>query len=118
VLDASDTHNCTPRLHITLRDPPAAATFEARVFGPFLVVRSRRPTKTIRACLLQTLAVPLAGPSLLLGASAISLLTVARVLGLRGLDVGGARASTERRYLPSRLKAYSLVLPVPPGPRA
>ena len=33
------------------------------------------------------------------------LLTVERALGLRGLDASGARASKERRYLPSRLKA-------------
>jgi hypothetical protein len=118
VLDASDTNNFTPRLHIKLRDPRPAAQCEVRVFGPFLVVRSRQPTRTIREFLLQTLAVPLAGPALLLGASDISLLTVERTLGLRGLDARGARASHERRYLPSRLKAYSLLLLVPPSPRA
>src|SRR5262249_33737764 len=46
------------------------------------------------------------------------LLTVEPTLGLRSLDAGGARASKARRYLPSRLKAYSLLLLVPPGPRA
>src|SRR5438067_2501031 len=54
VLDASDTNNFTPRLHIPLRYPRPASRFEARVFGPFLVVRSRRPTGTIREFLLQT----------------------------------------------------------------
>ncbi len=56
-------------------------------------------------------------PALLLGASDISLLTAERALGLRGLDASGARASHERRYLPSRLKAYSLLLLVPPSTR-
>ena len=92
VLDASDNNNFTPRLHIPLRYPRPASKFEARVFGPFLVVRSRKPTGTIREFLLQTQAVQLVGQSLYLGDSDINLLTVERALGLRGLDAGGARA--------------------------
>ncbi|MFL6034093.1 MAG: hypothetical protein ACJ74I_03370 [Gaiellaceae bacterium] len=91
VLDASDNNNFTPRLHIPLRYPRPASSFEARVFGPFLVVRSRKPTGTIREFLLQTQAVQLLGQSLYLGDSDINLLTVERALGLRGLDAGGAR---------------------------
>jgi hypothetical protein len=91
VLDASDNNNFTPRLHIPLRYPRPASKFEARVFGPFLVVRSRKPTGTIREFLLQTQAVQLVGQSLYLGDSDINLLTVERALGLRGLDAGGAR---------------------------
>ena len=91
VLDASDNNNFTPRLHIPLRYPRPASEFEARVFGPFLVVRSRKPTRTIRAFLLQTQAVQLVGQSLYLGDSDINLLTVERALGLRGLDAAGAR---------------------------
>ena len=91
VLDASDNNNFTPRLHIPLRYPRPASEFESRVFGPFLVIRSRRPTRTIRQFLLQTQAVQLVGQSLYLGDSDINLLTVERALGLRGLDAGGAR---------------------------
>ena len=91
VLDASDNNNFTPRLHIPLRYPRPASKFEARVFGPFLVVRSRKPTGTLREFLLQTQAVQLVGQSLYLGDSDINLLTVERALGLRGLDAGGAR---------------------------
>jgi hypothetical protein len=91
VLDASDNNNFTPRLHIPLRYPRPASKFEARVFGPFLLVRSRKPTGTIREFLLQTQAVQLVGQSLYLGDSDINLLTVERALGLRGLDAGGAR---------------------------
>ena len=65
VLDASDNNNFTPRLHIPLRYPRPASKFEARVFGPFLVIRSRKPTGTIREFLLQTQAVQLVGQSLL-----------------------------------------------------
>jgi hypothetical protein len=91
VLDASDNNNFTPRLHIPLRRPRPAAKFEERVFGPFLVIRSRQPTRTIREFLLQTQAVQLVGQALYLGDSDINLLTVERALGLRGLDAGGAR---------------------------
>jgi hypothetical protein len=91
VLDASDNNNFTPRLHIPLRYPQPASKFEARVFGPFLIVRSRRPTRTIREFLLQTQAVQLVGQSLYLGDSDINLLTVERALGLRGLDAAGNR---------------------------
>jgi Dolichyl-phosphate-mannose-protein mannosyltransferase len=91
VLDASDNNNFTPRLHIPLRYPRPASKFEARVFGPFLVIRSRKPAGTIREFLLQTQAVQLVGQSLYLGDSDINLLTVERALGLRGLDAAGAR---------------------------
>jgi hypothetical protein len=91
VLDASDTNNFTPRLHIKLRFPRPASKFEARVFGPFLVLRSRKPTGSVREFLLQTQAVQLVGQSLLLGDSDINLVTVEHALGLRGLDAGGAR---------------------------
>jgi hypothetical protein len=91
VLDASDNNNFTPRLHIPLRYPRPASKFEARVFGPFLVLRSRKPTRTVREFLLQTQAVQLVGQSLYLGDSDINLLTVERALGLRGLDAGGDR---------------------------
>jgi hypothetical protein len=91
VLDASDNNNFTPRLHIPRRYPRPARRFDARVFGPFLVIRSRKPTGTIREFLLQTQAVQLVGQSLYLGDSDVNLLTVERALGLRGLDAGGAR---------------------------
>jgi hypothetical protein len=91
VLDASDTNNFTIRLHIPLRYPRPASEFDVRVFGPFLVIRSRKPAGTIRQFLLQTQAVQLLGQSLYLGDSDVNLITVERALGLRGLDAGGAR---------------------------
>ena len=63
VLDASDTNNVNPRLQIEMRTPSPAAEFEARAFGPFLVIRTDGPTLTPRRYL------ELAGRAMLLGRS-------------------------------------------------
>ena len=91
VLDASDTSNFTPRLHIPLLYPSPPSRFVARVFGPFLVIRSREPARTIREFLLETQSVQFVGEDLYLGDSDINLLTVERALGLRGLGGLGRR---------------------------
>ena len=44
VLDAGDNSNRPPRSTIALRLPSRA--FEGRVFGPYLVLRTREPTRT------------------------------------------------------------------------
>ncbi len=62
-----------------------------RVFGPFLVARSRKPTRTIREFLLETQAVQFVGEDLYIGDSDINLLTVERALGMRGLGALGRR---------------------------
>jgi hypothetical protein len=46
VFDASDTTNGRQRPTIALRLPRPHADFEARVYGPYLVIRSRRPLLT------------------------------------------------------------------------
>jgi len=46
VFDASDTNNYEQKLTIPLRLPSPYAAFEARAFGPFLVIRTRAPTRT------------------------------------------------------------------------
>jgi hypothetical protein len=43
VFDASDTTNVKERQTIPLELPSPQSAFEARVYGPFLVIRSRRP---------------------------------------------------------------------------
>lgn len=45
VLDAGDNNNRPPRSTIALRVP--AEAFEGRVFGPYLVLRTREPTRTL-----------------------------------------------------------------------
>ena len=44
MLDAGDSNNDPPRSSIALRLPSPA--FEGRVFGPYLVLRTREPTQT------------------------------------------------------------------------
>jgi hypothetical protein len=46
VFDASDTTNARQRSTIAFRLPQPRAAFEGRVYGPYLVIRSRRPLVT------------------------------------------------------------------------
>jgi hypothetical protein len=46
VFDASDTTNVKERQTIRYASPTPQAAFEARVYGPFLVIRSRKPLGT------------------------------------------------------------------------
>ena len=43
ILDASERNNLQPRLEIENRDPGPPGLFERRVFGPFLIIRTREP---------------------------------------------------------------------------
>jgi hypothetical protein len=78
VLDASDTNNFEPKLSIPFRLPRPYWKFDAKVFGPFLVIRSRKPTRTIDEYLEQTIQVMLLGQSLWLGDADVNLLTATR----------------------------------------
>jgi hypothetical protein len=80
VFDASDTNNFTPKLTIALHMPRPASAFEARVYGPFLVVRSRGPTRTVRRYLEETKAVQLVGQGLYMGDADVNLDTTERAL--------------------------------------
>ena len=80
VLDASDTNNFSPKLTIPLRMPRPASAFEARVWGPFLVIRSIEPTRTPRRFLEESRAVELAGQSIYIGDADVNLDTVKRAL--------------------------------------
>jgi Dolichyl-phosphate-mannose-protein mannosyltransferase len=78
VLDASDTNNFAPRLTIERRVPRPASAFEARAYGPFLVIRSRRPTETPRTYLELSARAMRTGKSLLIGDADINAVTVTR----------------------------------------
>jgi Dolichyl-phosphate-mannose-protein mannosyltransferase len=80
VFDASDTNNFSPKLTIPLRMPRPASAFEARVWGPFLVIRSLEPTRTPRRFLELSRAVELAGQSIYIGDADVNLDTVKRAL--------------------------------------
>jgi hypothetical protein len=78
VFDASDTNNFTQSMEIPLRYPTRKARFEARVFGPFLVIRSRKPTGSAKVFLEQARAVELVGKLLSIGDADINFVTVDR----------------------------------------
>ena len=80
VFDASDTNNWAPKLTIPLRIPRPASAYEARVYGPFLVIRSREPTRTLRRYLEETKAVQLVGQSLYIGDADVNVDTVEKAL--------------------------------------
>jgi 4-amino-4-deoxy-L-arabinose transferase-like glycosyltransferase len=87
IFDASDTNNFSPKLAIPLRMPRPASAFEAHVWGPFLVIRSREPTRTLRRYLGESRAVQVAGQSIYIGDADVNLDTVQRAL--RRLGSGG-----------------------------
>jgi Dolichyl-phosphate-mannose-protein mannosyltransferase len=78
VFDASDTNNFDPRMTIPLRYPRPANRFEARVFGPFLVIRTKEPTRTPRGFLDAARRAQLVGRSLFIGDADVNLLTIQR----------------------------------------
>jgi hypothetical protein len=80
IFDASDTNNFVQRMTIPLRYPRPRATYDARVFGPFLVIRGRSRTGTPRTFLEQARAVQLVGKSLYIGDADVNLVTVDRAL--------------------------------------
>jgi hypothetical protein len=80
VFDASDTNNFTQKLTIPLRYPSPESEFEARAFGPFLVVRTKQPTRTPMEFLLQTRQAQILGRSLGSGDADVNLLTADQAL--------------------------------------
>ena len=78
VLDASDTNNADPALSIQRRVPHPAADFEARVFGPFLVLRALRPSRTPARFLEQSERVMTTGKALDIGDADVNVVTVRR----------------------------------------
>ncbi|HVN61455.1 MAG TPA: glycosyltransferase family 39 protein [Gaiellaceae bacterium] len=97
VLDASDTNNAVRRSTIPLRRPSPASTFEARVFGPFLVIRSRAPTGTPLRFLEETRAVMELGRTLHLGSADVNLHTALVALGQLGYAPPRSSRSTSSR---------------------
>jgi hypothetical protein len=83
VLDASERNNVKRRLEIEQRLPDPAAPFEARAFGPFLVLRTREPVVLPETYLYLSARALLVGRSLGIGDSDINLRTV--VLAAREL---------------------------------
>ncbi|HEU5213649.1 MAG TPA: glycosyltransferase family 39 protein [Gaiellaceae bacterium] len=97
VLDASDTNNYDPKPTIPLRVPLPHSVFEARVFGPFLVIRTRRPVVTPGRFLQDSSSVMLTGKSLFLGDADINFVTVRRAADQLSRDGDGISRSVSSR---------------------
>jgi len=76
VLDASERNNLKPRLEMENRDPGPPGLFETRVYGPFLILRTREPVKTEDAYLTAAARVMLAGRSLGIGDADVNMQTI------------------------------------------
>jgi hypothetical protein len=96
VFDASDTNNFSPKLTIKLRMPKPASAFEARAYGPFLVIRTLAPTRTVHRYLAESLAVQAVGRSLYIGDADINYDTVERALE-RARSSSSSSSSTSSR---------------------
>jgi hypothetical protein len=80
VFDAYDTNNCTCTrgLAIEERLPRPARDYESRVFGPYLVLRTREATGTPAEYLDRAAQVMVVGKSLFIGDADINFVTVRR----------------------------------------
>jgi hypothetical protein len=78
VFDAGDNNNYVKRTRIELRLPFPRSEFEGRVYGPYLVIRTRRPTVTIERYLDDARKVELIGKSLAMGDADINYATIRR----------------------------------------
>ena len=76
--DAGDNNNAVKRTMIERRLPFPRSEFEARAFGPFLVIRTRRPTRTVAHYLEDARKAELIGKSLGMGDADINYDTVHR----------------------------------------
>jgi hypothetical protein len=83
VLDASERNNIRPRLEIAYRLPTPETAFEARAFGPFLVIRTRGRTRTPKTFLYDAARALLVGQQLGIGDADINLQTVVRAERVR-----------------------------------
>jgi hypothetical protein len=78
IFDAHDTTNLRERDSIPLAFPAPAGAFEARVFGPFLVIRSRLPLETRARYVTVSKDVMRVGQRLEIGDASINLRTLMR----------------------------------------
>ena len=78
ILDASERNNLRPRLEIANRDPGPPGLFETRVFGPFLVLRTRKPVVTEDAYLTAAARAMVVGRGLGIGDADVNMQTIER----------------------------------------
>jgi hypothetical protein len=80
VFDASDVSNRDQRLTIRRLRPWPAGDYEARAFGPYLVIRTREPVGTARRYLQMASQVMILGKDLDIGDADLNFTTVRRAL--------------------------------------
>jgi hypothetical protein len=78
VFDASSHNNIAPKKTIPLRRPYPASKFDAAVFGPYLVVRTRHRARTVRRYLRMASQVEILGKELYIGDADVNFFTVRR----------------------------------------
>jgi hypothetical protein len=78
IFDASSNNNFTPRLEIPFRTPEPRAAFEVRRFGPYLVIRTRQPTRTPARYLERAAQAQQVGKALFIGDADVNLATIER----------------------------------------
>jgi hypothetical protein len=82
VLDAWDTGNKDQRLWIPARRPRPADAFEVRAFGPYLVIRTVEPTRTVSNYLRRAAAAMIVGKGLYMGDADVNFLTISHAAEL------------------------------------
>ena len=80
VLDATDVLDPYERLTIPETRPWPAAAFVAKAFGPYLIVRTRMPTRSVRRYLRMSSQVMVLGKDLQVGDADLNFVTVRKAL--------------------------------------
>ncbi len=78
VFDASDNNNISPRMQISLQFPGGTGRWEAWTYGPFLILRTVEPTRTVSTYLQRARDAQLVGKRLYLGDADVNYDTVWR----------------------------------------
>jgi hypothetical protein len=94
--DASDTNNFDPKPTIRLVSAQPRDEFESRRFGPFLVIRTREPTRTPANYFRQARRAQLVGKSLFIGDADINYQTVVRAGRRLGVYTPRSRSISSR----------------------
>ena len=76
VFDAGDNNNYVKRTRIELRLPFPRSEFEGRAYGPYLIIRTTQPTRTIARYLDDARKAELIGKSLAMGDADINYATI------------------------------------------
>lgn len=94
VFDASESNNISPRQFIGLAYPSPATGFEAEAWGPYLVIRTLEPTKTVAGYLQAARLAQGVGKRLYIGDADVNMITVKQAL--RRLGQTRSRSTTSR----------------------